>query len=496
MPLQSHISALRKPVLPTMAPFRLDSILIIDPKSEHTLVQLGINDETFMIPDWKVPSRIYRERLTGHYFSQMPPERSADPDVETVYPIVNGEIRDLDAFLQLLRTIYGSVLAEKSSENPGAFDLELATVPLLLITHHSWSQLQLETIARFVFEDLKMAGLVLLPTSLAAAYAMISLQNCCVIDIGANRTSVLPVVDFTPMNHLASTLSVGGNLINETLHSTHLPQLNEEQIEALKKSAVFEVLSDEGMRKRHQDSLNGADGAGHDANEDDVINIADIVTSGRDTREVLEERERAKKEKNVPNAELEFNYFWDSKGNNIKVGKQRFQGCDPLIEQISRRVGITLSQISDVAKTRAIWENIIVIGGTSFIPGFKEKLIDRLVEDHLIEEPEHERAKREEDENGDSAGSRSNRKKNHKAFQNIIASSIPTVEYTQAPTAIKLAKYAEYFPEWKKYGYGEIQFLGGQVVAKQVFTHSRDVFYVTRESYNKYGPSCIWDTEF
>lgn len=474
-----------------MAPFRLDSILIIDPKSENTLVQLGINDETFMIPDWKIPSRIYRERLTGHYFSELAPERKGDPDIETVYPIVNGEIRDLEAFLQLLRTIYGSVLAEKSKENASAFEMELATVPLLLITHHSWSQLQLETIARFIFEELKITGLLLLPTSLAAAYAMISLQNCCVIDIGANRTSILPVVDFTPMNHLTSTLQVGGNLINDTLKADYLPQLNDEQIEALKKSTVFEVLSEEGMNKRHHDSLDNVDGAG----QDDIINIADIVTSGRDTREVLEERERAKKEKNVPNAELEFNYFWDSKGNNIKVGKQRFQGCDPLIEQISRRVGIILSQVSDVAKTRAMWENIVVIGGTSFIPGFKEKLIDRLTEDHLIDEPEQERAKREEDESNEAAGS-GGRKKNHKAFQNIIASSAPTVEYVQAPTTIKMAKYAEYFPEWKKYGYGEIQFLGGQIVAKQVFIHSRDVFYITKESYNKYGPSCIWDTEF
>lgn len=472
-----------------MAPFRLDSIFIIDPKSEHTLVQLGLNDETFMIPDYKIPSCIYKDTTTGKYVS------SADEsniNIETIYPIVNGEIKDLDAFLQLLKLIYGSVLADRSKNNPNAFDLELSNIPLMLLTHHSWSQYQLEMIAQFVFEKLKINNLMFLPVSIATAYAMISLQNCCVIDIGKNRTDVIPIVDYTAMNHLTSSLSVGGNFINETLKKKHLTNLSMEQIECLKKSNIFEVLTDDIMDKRDRADLNGENQDGND----DVINIADIVTSGRDTREILEERERSKNEKNVSNADLEYNYFWDTKGNNIKIGKQRFQGCEELIKTISRRVGITLGQISDPTKLKAVWDNIVIIGGTSAIVGFKEALLNRLIEDHLITEPENEIEQREEAEKNPAAATGNNKKKAAKAFQNMITATIQSIDYVQTPTSIRLAKYAEYFPEWKKYGYAEIQFLGGQVVAKQVFTHSRDVYYVTRESYDKFGPTCIWDVEF
>ncbi|SMN17777.1 similar to Saccharomyces cerevisiae YMR033W ARP9 Component of both the SWI/SNF and RSC chromatin remodeling complexes [Maudiozyma saulgeensis] len=469
-----------------MAPFRLDSILIIDPKSDHVLVQFGVNDETFMIPDYKIPSCIYKDSITGHYLSTNDENNN---NIETIHPIVNGEIKDLEAFLQLLKTIYGSVLAEKSKNNPNAFDLELANIPLLLITQHSWSQYQLEKITHFIFEELKINYMMLLPTAVATAYAMVSLQNCCVIDIGGNHTDIIPIVDYTAMNHLTSSLPIGGDLITKTLKDKYLSHLSLDQIESLKKSNIFEVLTDNAIRKKYQDDLS-ISMANNDGNDEDIINVADLVTSGRNAREILEERERNKKEKNVSNAELDFNYFWDTNGNNIKVGKERFQGCEKLISSISKRVGITLGQISDTTKLKAVWENIVIIGGTSSIQGFKDALLNRLIEDHLITEPETE------PEEKDEVTETNNKKKATKAFQNMITSTVQNIDYVQAPTAIRLAKYAEYFPEWKKYGYAEIQFLGGQVVAKQVFTHSRDVYYVTRENYDKFGPECIWDVEF
>lgn len=479
-------------VVGIMVPFRPESILIIDPKSQHTLVQFGLNDETFMIPDYKIPSRIYKEISTGKYFSFLEGLEENNDNIETILPIQNGEIKDLDAFLQLLKTIYASVLSEKSKNNTNAFDLELSNIPLLLITHHTWSQYQLETIAQFLFEQLNINNLMFLPTSLASAYAMVSLQNGCIIDIGTNHTDIIPIVDFTPMNHLASTLQIGGNSINETLKQKYLSQFTLEQLECLKKSSIFEVLSDAAIMKKIQNGTGGME-AGNDDNED-IINVADIVTSGRDTREILEERERKKKEKNIPNSELEYNYFWDKEGNNIKVGRQRFQGCDVVIKKISKRVGLVLDQITDINKQKAIWENIVIVGGTSSIQGFKENLLNRLLNDHLIIEPEEEMQRREDESK--ELSSNATKKKNQKSFQNTITNTIQGIDYVQAPTVIRLAKYAEYFPEWKKHGYAEIQFLGGQIVAKQVFTHSKDVFYVTKESYDKFGPSCIWDVEF
>ena len=499
-----------------MAPFRLESIFIIYPKSQHTLVQFGLNDETFTIPDYKIPTRIYRDVVTKEYYSSIDDDNAADnnndnkpvtnTNIHPINPIKNGRIVDIDAFLQFLKLIYTSILTLKSKENPNAFDSELANIPLLLITHHSWSHYQLERITQFIYETLKLNTLVLLPVSLASAYALVSLQNCCVIDIGTEHTDIIPVTDYTPLNYLAMTLPYGGDFINKSLKEKYLPQLSWDQLEILKRSKIFEVLSTAAMERKNKmlgrDDLLGNPNGEHsfgeenvdDDDDDDALNVVDIVTSGRDTREILEERERKKKEKHIPNVELDYNYFWDSSGNKIKVGKQRFQGCYELIAKISNAVGLVLGQIEDISKAKAVWENIVVVGGTSMIRGFKESLVNQLIKDHLVTEPLEERQRREE-ETMREVPSGYKRKSRYPSGGNFT-SSVQNIEYIQAPQVIKLPKYPDYFPEWKKNGFAEIPFLGGQIVSKQMFTHSRDVLYITRENYSQIGPSCIWDTQF
>ncbi|CCF59939.1 hypothetical protein KAFR_0I01580 [Kazachstania africana CBS 2517] len=458
-----------------MAPFRLDSILIIYPKSQNTLVQFGLNDETFAVPEYNIPTRIFRDKISGNYYSE------ATETTEEINPIQQGRIKDLDAFLQYLKLIYGSILSRKSKENPHAFDGELSNIPIILVTHYSWSQSQLERITQFVFESLNVNNLLLLPSSLAASYSMVSLQNCCVIDIGKEHTDIIPIVDYTPLNHLASSIPNGGDFVTENLAKI-LPNLTKEQIEHLKSSEIFEVLSDD-MLQKNSDLVNEALDE-----EDDTINVADIITSGRDTREFLEERDRKKKEKNLPNVDMETNSFWDpTTKQNISVGKERFQGCHDLISKISKRVGLILNQVDDINRVKQIWENIVILGGTSSINGFKEGLLAQLLKDHLVTEPEEERAKREQEAFDALPASKRKNK--------VASTYVQNVEYTQIPSIIRLAKYPEYFPEWKKQGYAEIAFLGAQVVSKQIFTHSRDAFYITREKYNEFGPSCLWNVE-
>lgn len=398
---------------------------------------------------------------------------------QEVHPIENGSIVDLEAFLFFLRLIYVSIISKRSDlKGPDSFEAELSNIPVFIVTHHSWSQFQLESIIQFLFEVLHINGAMLLSTALSSTYAMGSLQNCCLIDIGTTHTDIVPVVDYAPIAPLTSTIPYGGNTINENLAKI-LPDLSANTIESLKKSPIFEVLSDDAKKSSAFTFHENPD------EEDGALDVAAIVTSGRDTREILEEREKQKKEKNITNAQMEKNTFVDDEGNTVTVGKQRFQGCDELINKISDRVGKVLNQIDDVIKLKSVWENLIIVGGTSSIQGFKNVLLGKLIKDHLVTEPEEERSKREKE-----------------AMESLTAKpknkfgSISNVEYVQAATVIKTARYPEYFPEWKKYGYAKIPFLGAQVISKQIFAHSKDTFYLSREVYDLTGPSSLWDVFF
>lgn len=451
---------------------------IIYPRSGTTLVQFGLQDDVFTSPELEIPTVVYRSKNSDGTVSY---HSTAGDSREEVEPIENGSIKDLDAFLGFLKLVYVSILHEVSSRKPEAFEGELSNIPLLLMAHHSWSQNQSETITQFIFESLEIKNALLLPVSLASSYAMGSLQNCCIIDIGKDHTDVIPIIDYTPLDAFTSSISCGGQLINDQL-SKLSPELTEEQIEDLKRSPIFEVLTEDAKK------LSAFDFQETSETDDGALDVAAIVTSGRDTREILEERERQKTEKNVSNAQMESNTFTDRYGKVVTVGKSRFQGCDRLIKTISSRVGKALDQIDDLVKLRGVWENIIVIGGTSAIQGFKEALTAQLIEDFLKVEPEEERQKREQE----AMGALPSKRKNKFMGTGFISN----VEYVQAPSVIKLAKYPEYFPEWKKHGYSKIAFLGAQIVSKQIFTHSKDTFYMTKDKYDAKGPAALWEVMF
>lgn len=441
-------------------------------------MQFGLQDETFTVPELEFPTVVHKSIGSDGSVKYHPNSRE---DTQEFKPIVNGEIVDIHAFLEFLKFVYTSILANKSKYDPDAFDRQLANIPLLLISHYSWSQSQIERINQYVFEVLQLNNFVLLPTSLAATHAMISLQSSLIIDIGADHTDILTIIDYAQVDYLSSTLSIGGNDINKQL-SKILIQLSPNQIEDLKKSAIFEILSADAKDSSSLDFQNSDD------TYDNALDVAAIITSGRDTREILEERERNKNKESVSNSQLETNSFTDRDDNSITVGKQRFHGCDNLINKISERVGYALSRIDDINKQKVVWENIVIVGGTSFISGLSEALLARLINDHLITEPEEEKMRKEQE----AMDALSSKKKN----KYMGSSFVPTVEYFQIPTIIKLAKYPEYFPDWKKHGYADIPFLGGQIIAKQIFTHSKDTFSITREKYNETGPYSIWEQEF
>ncbi|CEP63919.1 Arp9p LALA0_S09e05446g [Lachancea lanzarotensis] len=453
-----------------MAPFRQDSYFIIYPSSQHALVQFGMREETLYPPQYKIPISVYKT-INGKYTT----EKEGN---ELVKPLLDGQIVDLDGFLFFLELVYKSYLAQRSrfGASPEVFDMELSNIPMLLVSHPSWTHFQVERITQLVFEQLQINNFMFLSSNLACSYALGSLQNCVVIDVHADSTDVTPIMDYIQLTHLSGKVKNGGDLINQELaHS--LPQWSPDQIEDLKRSPVYEVLSEDAKNVSKLNFQNEED--------DGAFDVAALVTSDRDTRELLEENEKGKESQQTTNSEQETNTFVDRDGQQVTVGKQRFKGCEKLISEISAVVGRVLVKIDDFHKLRAIWENIVVIGGTTEISGFKEALLQKLLEDHLIEEPIAEKTTREQDYYNQAT----NKKKAKALFSN-------NVDYVQIPTVIRLAKYPDYFPEWKKHGYSELPFLGAQIVAKQGFGHTNESFYITRERYDKKGPSSVWDVTF
>ncbi|CCE65924.1 hypothetical protein TPHA_0N01430 [Tetrapisispora phaffii CBS 4417] len=467
---------------------RLDSIFIVYPRSGTTIVQFGLQDEVFNLPALEIPTVVYQgtdDEGNVQYRSSASTSSSGANDTDSkplkeVRPIVDGEIVDLEAFLYFLKLIYISILADKHKNDPDAFDRELSNVPLLLISHYKWSAQQIEKINQHVFEILKLNSFLMLPTSLAATHAMAALQNSIVIDIGKTHTDILPIVDYSQLTHFSSTIPIGGNDINTHLKSI-LPSLSDDQIEDLKLSNIYEVLNAEA--KKNYADLHQAD----EDEDDSAIDVAAIITSGRDAREILEGERKNKNENSLPNSELDKNSFVDRNGQLISVGKQRFQGCENLIKAISKRVGYTISMVQDINKQKAMWENIVIVGNTSLLTGFQDSLLTKLMDDNLVIEPQSEQDKRQQDAM-DSAATSSKKKSKY-----MGTNFVPTIEYQQVPTSIKLAKAPEYFPEWKKNKYANIVFLGGMIVARQVFTHSKVNFFINRDNYNENGPASYWD---
>jgi len=72
-----------------------------------------------------------------------------------------------------------------------------------------------------------------------------------------------------------------------------------------------------------------------------------------------------------------------------------------------------------------------------------------------------------------------------------LAANLPA----QTPSAMRLARLPDYFPEWKEAGSDEAAFLGAQIAAKMVFVIDQSAGggkgYMTRNDYNEQGPGGV-----
>ncbi|KAK6464298.1 actin-like protein ARP9 [Scheffersomyces coipomensis] len=489
-----------------MVLYKEENFLVVHPGSKHTLFSFGLQD-SLSPPQYKIPSIVYQDPKTKEYKSKRNENEDGEGSIKLIeiHPIKAAKIVDVNAFNYLLKIILQSVI----TNNP---IITINQIPLLLIIPSlTWSRANIEYVTKYVIETLEFTAFNILDISLASTFGIGSSTNSIVVNVGYESMQIVPVLGYQIIKYASKYINgVGSNLINEELAKI-LPNLSSSQIEDLKTSNIYEVLNDHADSFYTYDDINNA-GVTNDEDEFDIAKkiTEDSVepttiaeTNGNSKPEEsngnTKQEEEVSEEDQKPNHELETNKFIDSKtGSKIAVGKERFQGCNKLINIIAENIYKSLKLIPDLEKRQECYTNIIIVGSTGKIPGFKEGVLYKLSQDYRIREPRTDNGTSGGDDGKDD-GINSALAKYQQAEDDVEGES--NNDLSQVPNTIKLAKYPDYFPEWKKPkekggSWDDIYFLGGEIYGKQIFSnnsnHGRELF-IDSDVYEERGPQSIWD---
>lgn len=219
----------------------------------------------------------------------------------------------------------------------------------------------------------------------------------------------------------------------------------------------------------------------------------------------------------------------------ITVGVERFQALSPqFLTDLSSAIHRTIMAVPSPAARAQLWSSLIIVGNGSAVHGFKEALVATLSARFLISPSSATMFISELPSNMTTpmgTGMNTPQPPGHPSYANgggsgvnpllIAATTASSAQpshhlqshqpgpppqqqqhthstsssHTQTPTAIKLAKLPDYFPEWKEAGCEESAFLGAQVAGKVVFVVDQGLSkgFMTRTDYNDQGPSGVHD---
>ncbi|POS82352.1 hypothetical protein EPUL_006180, partial [Erysiphe pulchra] len=234
-----------------MPPFKDEHILIIVPGSQTTLAQLGL-PESFTTPSHRFPTRMFRapdgKSWEPHRICERPKEPSdgdvvmngtneeqetelveyTDQDEGAIWPLKEGRIENLPAFLALLQHIHNT------------FSPTLHT-PILLVSQPSWTAKNHEDITQFIFEKFKTPGLCIIDSALATSYAY-GVANATVIDVGFEKTDITAILDFVISARGTVSDSGGEGITRRLMERLKSKDFTRDMAEQLKRSPICEIL--------------------------------------------------------------------------------------------------------------------------------------------------------------------------------------------------------------------------------------------------------------
>jgi actin-related protein 9 len=150
-----------------------------------------------------------------------------------VWPIQNGRIVDWPCFYAFLTHVCNSI-----NLNSVIF------TPVLIIAQPAWSNMDLERITKFLFEQFKVPALSIIDASVASLYAY-SARDACIVDVGKGKADVTAIADFTPHDTGLTrvTANCGGDAMTENLYRLLKSKgFTWDMCEQLKKSPICEIL--------------------------------------------------------------------------------------------------------------------------------------------------------------------------------------------------------------------------------------------------------------
>lgn len=437
--------------------------------SQNTLFLFGLRD-SLTPPQYKIPTAVFLDTQTNEYHLN-----NGNGSYHEIRPIKGSRIVDVPAFQALLKFIMQTIIEKHPI-------VTINLVPLLLVVPSlSYSRAAIEAVTKYVFELLELTAFNIVDLSTAASFGLGCTTSSVVVNVGHESTQIMPVINGSALKFAGKKLDVGGKTIDDDL-KVLLPHLNAVQIEALKRSNIFEVLND------HQDSYYSMADLNEPQSSEEELDVAKMITATDNNEVKNEENEKA-------NNELQTNLFVDPvSGNSISVGKERFQGTLKLIAILTEEIYNCIERVPDLEKRQECYDNIIFAGHTVDISGFKQAIIIKLNEDYLAK-PQVTKKKNRNELGINSAIA---------AYQLTEETQEGPSEHNkllQVPSLIKMAKVPDYFPEWKvpkEIGgsWADVYILGAQIYAKQIYAtntnHGGDSFLDT-EIYEESGPQAIWD---
>ncbi|KAL1922022.1 uncharacterized protein VTP21DRAFT_10664 [Calcarisporiella thermophila] len=337
--------------------------------------------------------------------------REPTKEYEVIHPIKNGLVENWEALEALWHHILFKEFALKKSRNES---------PVLLAVPSTWTKDEYERVAQIFFESFNSPGIYITEQPLLALYGAGSVTGL-VIDIGHETTDITPVIDSIVQHHATQQLHLGGKHLEEYL--LRLLSANEQIKSQLEGKPIDLSLA------RH-------------IKESGVCRVIPPSTEAE------------------ANAEMEVT-LPDGNGK-LRLGEVGSQIADPLFRpELLGKQCISLQEAAMVSilacepeRRPNLWDCVVVTGGTSLIPGLRERVQQEIEALLAVSENPGET-------------------QSHEIKPRVIP------EYFTALKDTSAQHYATY--------------LGGAIVAKLLFPDAKN--YTTKVDYNERGPSVVHNIE-
>ncbi|KAK9456942.1 actin family [Dipodascopsis uninucleata] len=341
------------------------SALVIDPGSSWTRVGFAGEDT----PKVVVPS-FYGKEGDNIYVGDNE-LHSPRPGMEILSPMNDGCIMDWDMTVKIWDFALSKRLYVEPQEHP------------LLVTEPCWSvQKNREKAVEVAFEQMHVPAFYLAREAVCSAFAC-GKPTALVVDIGSSVASVTPVIDGLVLKKAAFHTNFAGDYLNK-----HLKKLFESKNITLTPHFMISKKVPVDLGQPAQATLKTFDGLTDSFLEFERSRILNEFKES--TSQVMEQAYNESIASTRPARSFEF-----PDGYNVAFGTERYSTTEPLfkpqdfplpdvtldsnVQGIADLINASVNACDVDARSNLV-NNIVLIGGTSLIQGFTERINAELIQ--------------------------------------------------------------------------------------------------------------------